>query len=537
MEAGEGVEWDTTYTGIGTAGYIELDGGDATTIVGSPLIPTTGYNTLRIEIDIDRSNDLSSTEFCQVGYKSASTTWIYEDVAGESSGNVRSASFNIPNTDDYNNQASFQLRLRNTAKDPGDICWYDNLKMYGIPQTSSPTPATEVPTSNPTSISPTSKPTTPSPITISPTTTEPTLTPTVTETKNNFTITLEGDTKDLTDTDIEGIVTTALNITSDEILSTDVNDDSISVLISVPTTTALDEDTIQTKIEEQIEQEYEDLDIGVSVEPYTNNRAKESSDKNPFSFLTDDTRVLVLAIIATVLIIVCVSLLIILCRKKKQKNKDKGMEPTRVLSESAHHVNGVSSASGIGEGNGEGFPSNTTEMVNMNMSNSNGDYAYHTNQNKMRFTSVVSDTGAYSDVTYTTPMGVTPVSPPDSPQGISPQIGPQTHTQTMGHFNVDTIGDVNELPVFEDNDDTNEDDELYDDGLRRQPTAGEYLSDGDNEKQGSSESSEDNDGGLYGQGMGVVTPKGGDLNMGNMFNEDQDEDDDVYGQGINTAGE
>ena len=129
----------------------------------------------------------------------------------------------------------------------------------------------------------------------------------------------------------------------------------------------------------------------------------------------------------------------------------------------------------------------------------------------------------------TTPMGIRPVSPPESPFIAGIRMSPQTYTQTGPPINT---GDFN----MEEDEDTNEDDEMYNEPLRRQVTAGEYLNDNDHEKQGSTESSEDNDGGLYGHGLGVVTPKAGDINTKDMFDEEE-HNDDVYGQGITTAGE
>ena len=58
-----------------------------------------------------------------------------------------------------------------------------------------------------------------------------------------------------------------------------------------------------------------------------------------------------------------------------------------------------------------------------------------TNANKIRFKNVVSDACAWSGKTNATPMGITPLAPPGSPQEItdvSPQTESQAHAHTMG---------------------------------------------------------------------------------------------------------
>ena len=155
-EEGKGVEWTNTYSGFNGGYCMELEG-DA---IVSSTIPTTGYHTIRIEIDIDRSDDLSSTEGCYVGYTTSSTSWTDIKLVSESTGKLLNTGFNVPNTNSYDNQASFQLRFMNSASDPGDSCYYDNLHVFGIPYTSSPTKQpSKIPSKSPTSKAPTPVPT------------------------------------------------------------------------------------------------------------------------------------------------------------------------------------------------------------------------------------------------------------------------------------------------------------------------------------------------------------------------------------------
>eukprot|EP01083_Nonionella_stella_P059734 156347_1 len=133
-------------------------------------IPTVGYHTIRLQIDM-RVVGLENGETCYIEYRSSSTDWTRDILARGSivSDNVFDEPVVIPHDDNYVNQPSFEIRIGIDANSGGDGCYFENLEVFGIPTTALPTrrptpkptpKLTPNPTRRPTLI-PTVKPTNP----------------------------------------------------------------------------------------------------------------------------------------------------------------------------------------------------------------------------------------------------------------------------------------------------------------------------------------------------------------------------------------
>eukprot|EP01083_Nonionella_stella_P123855 373488_1 len=154
----------------------ELGDGKCLRLRGQSIISrvtsTSGYHDIRILIDaIEQGNE--DGEWCYLQYRTSSTSWKTENLLTEhsSSHNTKRDMEITPNSA-YNNQPTFELRLGHSGDTAGDNCYYDNLRVYGIPSTDDPTSSASTnpsgspskrPTTNPTkrpSINPTSSPST-----------------------------------------------------------------------------------------------------------------------------------------------------------------------------------------------------------------------------------------------------------------------------------------------------------------------------------------------------------------------------------------
>eukprot|EP01083_Nonionella_stella_P091118 254652_1 len=130
---------------------------DSPGVVGT-VIPTVGYHTIRLQIDM-RVNDLENGEACYIEYRSSSTDWT-RDVLARGPTNAYNAfdePVAIPHDNNYDNQPSFEIRIGIDANSGGDRCYFENLEVFGIPY-----PTTTLTTTHPSN--------TQSPITALPTT-------------------------------------------------------------------------------------------------------------------------------------------------------------------------------------------------------------------------------------------------------------------------------------------------------------------------------------------------------------------------------
>eukprot|EP01083_Nonionella_stella_P069792 186285_1 len=115
----------------------------------SRIISTVGYHSIRLKVDINPQH-LETGEVCYMRYRTAKTDWAKSgvfsltlDFHGE-----------IVLNQIVNNESTFEVKLGVNAGSGGDSCLFDNLRVFGIRYTASPT---RDPTSNPTQ--PSSNPT------------------------------------------------------------------------------------------------------------------------------------------------------------------------------------------------------------------------------------------------------------------------------------------------------------------------------------------------------------------------------------------
>eukprot|EP01083_Nonionella_stella_P099968 281396_1 len=155
----------------------------------SRVIPTEGYHSIQLKIDVN-PNDVESNEWCYIQYRSqtAPTDWENKDIVNGHYTPEIGFTVTVPNTNVYNDQSLFEVKIGIRANAGGDSCYFDNLEVFGIPYTRSPT---SDPTDTPTfsTLHPTIAPSvvpTPNP-TVAPTldpTKAPTSVPTYRPTKN-----------------------------------------------------------------------------------------------------------------------------------------------------------------------------------------------------------------------------------------------------------------------------------------------------------------------------------------------------------------
>eukprot|EP01083_Nonionella_stella_P083631 231303_1 len=112
----------------------------------SRTIPTIGFHSIRLRIDA-HAVDVETTddEYCFVQYRTDELNWNNVNVVTGQGHWALDFNINIPDTSSYNNQQSFQVKVGINAKQSDDNCYFDNLRMSGIPYTPSPT----IPSANP----------------------------------------------------------------------------------------------------------------------------------------------------------------------------------------------------------------------------------------------------------------------------------------------------------------------------------------------------------------------------------------------------
>eukprot|EP01083_Nonionella_stella_P070370 188229_1 len=116
----------------------------------SRIISTVGYHSIRWEIDLNPQG-LEEGEWCFVHYLTAKTNGI------KIVNNRYALAFGVSVADTNfiaNNESTFEVKLGVSGTTGGASCLFDNLEIFGIPYTISPT---QHPTSNPTN--PSSSPT------------------------------------------------------------------------------------------------------------------------------------------------------------------------------------------------------------------------------------------------------------------------------------------------------------------------------------------------------------------------------------------
>eukprot|EP01083_Nonionella_stella_P123113 370762_1 len=103
------------------------------------IIPTTGYHSIRLQIDVyARDVEIGTDDWCIVQYRTETITWQNVNVVQGQDEYALDFAITIPDTSSYNNQESFEVKVGIDANTGGDNCYYDNLRMFGIPYTANP---------------------------------------------------------------------------------------------------------------------------------------------------------------------------------------------------------------------------------------------------------------------------------------------------------------------------------------------------------------------------------------------------------------
>eukprot|EP01083_Nonionella_stella_P176190 615846_1 len=119
----------------------------------SRIISTTGFQSIHLRIDVAAKDvEISTNDWCVIQYRTASTNWINVNII---QGDDYALNYDVfIQNIIYNNQQSFEVKMGIAANSGGDNCFFDNLKVFGIPYTET---TTNQPTKKP-SISPTHLP-------------------------------------------------------------------------------------------------------------------------------------------------------------------------------------------------------------------------------------------------------------------------------------------------------------------------------------------------------------------------------------------
>eukprot|EP01083_Nonionella_stella_P069442 185110_1 len=125
----------------------------------SRVTSTVGYHSIHLQIDVKPMGvEKSNGDWCIIQYRTSTTNWVNTNII-QGDQEILNFDVPIPDTNTYNNEPSFEVKVGILANAGGDICFCDTLKVFGIPCTSDPTNApTKRPTYNPSTI-PTKYPT------------------------------------------------------------------------------------------------------------------------------------------------------------------------------------------------------------------------------------------------------------------------------------------------------------------------------------------------------------------------------------------
>ena len=100
-------------------------------------IPTTGYRTLRVVIDVwTHYLEGYSWECCSIYYQTSGlpAAWRGHNAICDQSYVTRYGfSFTIADQALYNDQPNFQIQLRNSGDQGSETCFFRNLEIYGVP--------------------------------------------------------------------------------------------------------------------------------------------------------------------------------------------------------------------------------------------------------------------------------------------------------------------------------------------------------------------------------------------------------------------
>ena len=132
-------KWDVISIGSGvifTSADCGFNGDNCLRIgvqgIMSTTISTIGYRGIRIFIDV-REDLVTSEEECYLRYKTPEPDWVYALLASTRDGTKQDIEVIVPNNILYNNQASFEIQLVNSAvSGESKYCYFDDLRVYGF---------------------------------------------------------------------------------------------------------------------------------------------------------------------------------------------------------------------------------------------------------------------------------------------------------------------------------------------------------------------------------------------------------------------
>eukprot|EP01084_Bolivina_argentea_P299466 516207_1 len=120
----------------------------------SRTISIVGYHSIRLQIDVNPRAVEPPHKWCILQYRTAATNWVNVNIVqGQDDMPVLDFDITIPDTNAYNNQASFEIKVGIAATSGGDSCLIGNLRVFGTPY------YTDDPTKEP-SLNPSHNPTT-----------------------------------------------------------------------------------------------------------------------------------------------------------------------------------------------------------------------------------------------------------------------------------------------------------------------------------------------------------------------------------------
>eukprot|EP01083_Nonionella_stella_P114044 336798_1 len=120
----------------------------------SRTISLVGYYSIRLQIDVNPRAVEPPHKWCILQYRTAATNWVNVNIVqGQDDMPVLDFDITIPDTNAYNNQASFEIKVGIAATSGGDSCLIGNLRVFGTPY------YTDDPTKEP-SLNPSHNPTT-----------------------------------------------------------------------------------------------------------------------------------------------------------------------------------------------------------------------------------------------------------------------------------------------------------------------------------------------------------------------------------------
>ena len=376
INEGRGVEWVTDCFGN------DLEGGPCVHLEGnavvSHLIPTTGYHSIRIQIDIVEDG-LDENDWCYIGYRTSMTHWTDIDLVTEKDDIVLDTGFNVTNSDDYNNQSSFKLRLGNSGEWSSDDCYFDTLQVFGIAYTPSPT---DMPTKSP-SDQPSDQPST-----------TPSMTPTIISNSPSIAPSQSPS--------ISPTQPTSTPSTSPLTASPSNAPTEIPTIISLsptfnPSKRPSDTPTLSPNDDTEV------------IEPTSSPSIASKSDAVPVSAanangeIGNETLLIVIAFVAGVVVTICIMIGVIVIWKRKGKDdsdiRDKTTDSLRVSS-----IASISSADSgdfnegfAGSGNGASMHVQTTAMsMNEEIDSSDNEIMYEQNNVTTKGIDVESNDGISS---------------------------------------------------------------------------------------------------------------------------------------------